>query len=120
MKRILFISCAFLLLVAMPADAQIFRRPVVHRFFASPVVHDLFNFAVSQVLPNLPVRPLDSANTNADASRIFVDSSVSRSLDVIEQNLDDAQKNIDAMLKKHNLPDSQPTEKKDRKLKPRL
>ena len=101
MKKAFFLSCLTVLLAALPADAQVMRRPFFQRILRSPIVHELVNFGISQVLPNFPL-PTGDAGGGRE-TRILVDSSVSRNLEVTADNLSDARSTIEELLKKNNL-----------------
>jgi hypothetical protein len=112
MKKVYLLSSLLVLLAAMPADAQILRRPIFRKLWTSPVVQELVNFGVSQVLPNLPALP----DLGSREPRIMVDSSVSRNLEVTTDNLREARSTIEELLVKNELK-APPPKKKDVKVK---
>jgi hypothetical protein len=102
MNRLFSISCLTLLLSAIPAHAQILRRPLVRQFIQSPFVHDVVNFGIHQFLPGFPSLPnITLDNSARDSSPILVDASVKGNLDRSAKNLQDANAIMTGLMDKN-------------------
>jgi hypothetical protein len=85
------LSIVALFLAAVPAHAQIIRRPFLNRVATSPFVHDAINYGITHYLPGFPTLPATTPTTpTTSGSTINVDSSVNANLQKIATNLKDA------------------------------
>lgn len=96
MKAFYFLSLIALLAAALPAQAQIIRRPLVYQVVHSPFVNQLVNFGIQQVLPGFPTIPIPQDN-----SAILVDRAVRGNSDRAAANLRDADDIMKKLLDKH-------------------
>jgi len=109
MKRVIFLTTTALLITALPADAQIIRRPFVQRVIRSPFVNELVNFGLQQFLPGFPqipqLPPLESP------SALLVDNSVKRNIETATSNLRDADDIMKGLLDRHKKADPKADDK---------
>jgi hypothetical protein len=102
LKKTIFVSFLFFLCSAVPAQAQVVRRPFLQRFFTSPVVHQIFESAISQYLPG--IGPIIADATKAiDNSKIIVDSSVTTNLNATKSNLQATDAIMQRLMKANGL-----------------